>query len=264
MNLLRYKQSELLQTIILVLVIPIWLGLASEWYLWYGGEGNGVWMKKLYMLLDNRSLVNIPICIILTYLAVTWVRITWEDQEIRLYRLVLIIIGLCCLYYKSEDVVYAMVIWRIDYKLFLGVLLSFMMLWQVIKICRFLIDISKSQKKENVFRVKGFSTDSIASGKIPENLKAYASEITKRLLATNIKQHSYAIGVTGEWGTGKTTFLEILQEQIKDKAEVVNFNPWMCRTPEQVTQDFFASLRHQLSFKYSILCLKVLRNMLNM
>ena len=40
---------------------------------------------------------------------------------------------------------------------------------------------------------------------------------------------------------------------MKDKAEVVWFNPWMCRTPEQVAEDFFVSLHKKLSQKYSSL-----------
>ena len=72
-------------------------------------------------------------------------------------------------------------------------------------------------------------------------------------MATNIEEHSFAVGLTGDWGVGKTTYLELLKEEIKDKADVVEFNPWLCSTSHQVTNDFFNSLREKLSHKYSIL-----------
>ena len=59
--------------------------------------------------------------------------------------------------------------------------------------------------------------------------------------------------MTGEWGVGKTAFLDEMKKVIGDRADIVEFNPWMCGSPEQVTSDFFASLRHQLSEKHSTL-----------
>ena len=98
----------------------------------------------------------------------------------------------------------------------------------------------------------GFSNDDFDDSQISDNLKKYASHILDKLIATNTRKHSYALGVTGSWGSGKTTFLEVLKSQVRGRAEIVIFNPWMCRTPEQVTLDFFASLRHQLSPSYRI------------
>ena len=39
----------------------------------------------------------------------------------------------------------------------------------------------------------------------------------------------------------------------EDFAEIVEFNPWLCNSPEQVTQDFFATLINELSPKHSTL-----------
>ena len=93
----------------------------------------------------------------------------------------------------------------------------------------------------------GFTDDKTNDESIPTSLKKYASVIVERLLMTNIEEQSYALGVTGEWGVGKTAFLDEMKKVIGDRADIVEFNPWMCGSPEQVTSDFFASLRHQLS-----------------
>ena len=46
-----------------------------------------------------------------------------------------------------------------------------------------------------------------------------------------------------------------MKKEIKkeDFAEIVEFNPWLCNSPEQVTQDFFATLINELSPKHSTL-----------
>ncbi|MDO4691635.1 MAG: P-loop NTPase fold protein, partial [Porphyromonadaceae bacterium] len=111
----------------------------------------------------------------------------------------------------------------------------------------------KSKNHERGENVTGFSNDNIDNNGISGNLKNYASLLVDKLIATDIQKHSYALGIVGEWGVGKTTFLEELKTHARNKAEIVNFNPWMCRTPEQVILDFFASLKYQLSPKYSSL-----------
>lgn len=58
------------------------------------------------------------------------------------------------------------------------------------------------------------------------------------------------IGIQAQWGSGKTSFLNLMQYAVdKDeksnyynKAIIVKFNPWFSRTSEQITQDFLTTL----------------------
>lgn len=260
MKFLGYKNMDLKWATALILVIPIWMGLAPKWYSCYGGTENWLWMKWLYDLLDDCWLVNIPICIVLGYFVFRWCQRIWKDNDLRLYRPPLAVIGLVFLYWKSQ-VVYAKIVWELDYRMFLNGLLLIALSVMLIKDIRKTMQCYKNKKvtepEENEQKesqnTKGFSNDNVENEDIPESLISYASLIVERLADTNINKQSYAVGVIGEWGVGKTTFLKLLKKQIEGKAEVVEFNPWMCRTPEQVTQDFFASLRHQLSSKHSTL-----------
>lgn len=93
----------------------------------------------------------------------------------------------------------------------------------------------------------GFSPDYNENIEYPDSLKKYANSIVSRLLGTDLRKESFAVGITSEWGAGKTTFLRLLKNNIGNRADVVEFNPWMCRTPDQLTNDFFSSLSHQLS-----------------
>lgn len=268
-----------------ILIVLVWIGLAPEWYSWYqeswiqeplnpDNEKNKMWIQSLYELLNGRWLVNIPICITLGYFTVRWCLRIAKDNDIRLYRPILALLGFVLLFVRSQ-VDYAKVVCDLDYRMFLTLLLGLLLLTMALKIWKpnLLKDVfirieeltdriinwmsnickEKQTNEENIDEVAGFPIDSIEKTTISENLKQYASIIVDKLLATNIHEGSFAVGITGGWGVGKTKFLDTLKEQMKVHAEVVEFNPWMCRTPEQVTQDFFSSLRHQLSQKYSTL-----------
>ena len=257
------KRSRLnrdrLCAIVLFLLIPVWMGLAPEWYSWLAMEDNGLWLKWLYNLLDGRCLVNIPVSVTIIYLAYCWINRIWIDNDCRPYRFSLVGGLLFCLNWKS-DVAYADIIGGFDYRMLLSCILAMALIILIIKAFKSKAvthdGASQNEEGENATVDKdfqGFSHDNPANQSVPDSLKKYASIIARRLLSTKANNQSYAIGITGEWGVGKTTFLNLLKKEIIEKAEIVEFNPWMCRSPEQVTNDFFASLRHQLSPKYSTL-----------
>lgn len=249
--------TEYLWSIALALLIPIWLGIAPAWYGWYAEPENGLWMKAVYRLLDGNVLVNAPICLIIAFVAYRWGKRIWEDWDIRWYRPVLAIISLMVLYYGS-NVEYARVVSCVSYRMLFTIFLSGILLVMLVKGIRRIWrknqkESSEGYEGQSVEKPLGFTDDKTDEDNIPESLKKYAGEIVERLLVTDIKDQSYALGVTGEWGVGKTTFLRELKKKIGDRADIVEFNPWMCGSPEQVTSDFFASLRHQLLGKYSTL-----------
>lgn len=251
------NRSEILWCISLVMLVPIWLGLAPVWYDWYSKKENSIWLKRLYELLDGCSLINIPICIVLLYVITRWSYKIWKDQDFRLFRPILAVLGIVILFCKSQ-VTYAKIVGNFDYRCFLTFLFAVPLIIVGIRLFCLLIGWIKRiciktdfQTEETDCHCKGFSDDNTPIDDIPEALKNYAKEIAERLLETDISNHSFALGVIGEWGVGKTTFLGELKKKIEGRADIVEFNPWMCSSPEQVTNDFFATLRHQLSRQYS-------------
>lgn len=253
----HYEKKDTLWSVGLLLLIPIWIGIVPAWYEWYADPGNGLWMKAIYGLLDSNVFVNLPLCVVLTFVAYRQaIRIIY-DYNIRIYRAIFAILGLVVLYYGCE-VEYAKVISSITYRTVFAFLLTALLCVMLVKFIYWFWHDAKNkctekETKKTEESPRGFTDDKTCDNNIPDSLKSYAQEIVKRLLVTDIKEQSYALGITGEWGVGKTTFLGELKNQIGDQADIVEFNPWMCGSPEQVTSDFFASLRHQLSDKYSSL-----------
>lgn len=207
---------------VLLLLISTWTGLAPEWYKWYNMDENGSWMKWLYKLLDGLYSVNIPISSVLIYVALCSYKRIWKDNIIRWYRFTIVILGLFLLFHKS-DVTYANIVWNIDYRMLLSSLLIFALLIMSLNaniknsISRFIKYrnniLSKENKDKEEVKIKGFTCDNNTDITISNNTKKYISVLAEKLLATNIDEHSFAVGVTGEWGVGKTTFLDTLKEE---------------------------------------------------
>lgn len=251
------SNRDWLWAFVLILLMPIWVGLAPKWYSWFAVEKNGLWMKWLYDLLDGLAFVNIPISVGITSLTYCWNARIWKDNDCRPYRFVLPLIVLMLLYWDN-NVIYANIIYGFDYRILLSCFSIMTLLVLTFKLLKVVIHKSSSKNEvdgsvKNRRKSQGFSHDRPKEQNIPDSLRKYASIIAGRLMATEISNQSYAIGITGEWGVGKTTFLNLLKNELAKEAEIVEFNPWMCRSPEQLTNDFFASLRHQLSPKYSTL-----------
>lgn len=147
--------------------------------------------------------------------------------------------------------------WIQPFRLMIGILLLWFLNHIVFyrdQIIKWLNKILKKEPVDTQNDLPGFSLDydeNIEQNQ-PNHLQKYADFIKKRLMSTTMGE-SFAVGITGEWGAGKTSFLHLLKNKIGNKAIVVEFNPWMCHTPEQITSDFFSTLRNQLSKGHSSL-----------
>ncbi len=86
-----------------------------------------------------------------------------------------------------------------------------------------------------------------------------AKEVVDRALATDISKESFAVGITGGWGTGKTTMLGNIRKAIGDRAYIVEFNPWNSQTPSQIITDFFSEIRGMLCSDYRTLAKPIMR-----
>lgn len=69
------------------------------------------------------------------------------------------------------------------------------------------------------------------------------------------KDSSLAIGIYAKWGSGKTSFLNMLLENIKTQQAhdshivIVEFKPWLCSNPTQMVQQFFEQLSNKIEDK---------------
>jgi len=73
------------------------------------------------------------------------------------------------------------------------------------------------------------------------------------LIADYNETESMAIGISGEWGSGKTSVLNLIEKKLKttnnekQKNVVIKFNPWHFTNQDQLLEQFFKFLRDELS-----------------
>ncbi len=62
-------------------------------------------------------------------------------------------------------------------------------------------------------------------------------------------QNSFAYGINGGWGDGKTSFLNMIENELQKNSQtiVVKFNPWKSTSSKNIHNDFLVKLKESLS-----------------
>lgn len=107
-------------------------------------------------------------------------------------------------------------------------------------------DREKKKRAEAIGRIEdvGFvepQADGFVSG-----WESYVSSVASRMVKSKLKNESFALGIAGDWGSGKTTFLGLLKAELKKYTIVIDFNPWVCTSSQLVIADFFKTLNNAL------------------
>ena len=85
------------------------------------------------------------------------------------------------------------------------------------------------------------------------NRGSFADSLAQTLLQSYFSS-SFAIGLYGEWGSGKTSLLNMVFEKVeKANADtiIIKFNPWLCSDPKQLISQFFKQLVANIKVKKS-------------
>lgn len=88
---------------------------------------------------------------------------------------------------------------------------------------------------------------------------SYAASLASKI-ETSTFDKSFAIGINGYWGIGKTSFINLLRTNIKSDNKIfVEFNPWDCKTPDAIIQDFFETFQEAIRPYHSSLARQLLK-----
>jgi len=112
----------------------------------------------------------------------------------------------------------------------------------------------KKQESEPISQeIQGFVHDF----PIPKGDSKLAKTVIEKLLHTKSEKTAFSLGISGEWGTGKTSFLMLLEDELKKQSKtkqknivIIKFNPWDSTSPQAIITDFFDTFQSELG-KYS-------------
>lgn len=75
----------------------------------------------------------------------------------------------------------------------------------------------------------------------------YAEELADQIQKMYSKG-SFAIGILGEYGSGKTSFINLIKKHLdRKKVDIIEFNAWKSEKSDNIQRDFFDHLSNELS-----------------
>lgn len=110
-----------------------------------------------------------------------------------------------------------------------------------------LLKISKKDKGKEVY--EGFYSDNPIGkdGRDLLNRGEYAKGIAHKISNTTTNGQSFAIGIVGEWGSGKTSVFDLIKNNLNQENIIkINFNPWLNHGAQSITKDFFKIMSSEL------------------
>lgn len=94
----------------------------------------------------------------------------------------------------------------------------------------------------------GFAEDMCINTEAGDTFKrrTLARKLAKTISIT-INKQSFAIGILGEYGSGKTSFIQLIRLYLDDKTTtVIDFNPWSSENTPNIHKDFFDLLARKM------------------
>lgn len=103
---------------------------------------------------------------------------------------------------------------------------------------------------------KGLSNDTPINNR-DNDMYSYsrlAERIADCICSANAEDSSFTIGISGSWGSGKTSLINLVESELSDRKshnlnvpEVLRFNPWRFNSQEQLLTEFFSALSSKLT-----------------
>lgn len=78
---------------------------------------------------------------------------------------------------------------------------------------------------------------------------AYAAKVAHLINDTASNRRSTVYGLTGEWGSGKTSLVNLIRaelSQLPSNWEVVDYNPWVASDPQTLIEEFYRAIVESL------------------
>lgn len=115
-----------------------------------------------------------------------------------------------------------------------------------VKDLRFKIEKPEDKTNTSVW-VEDLPVDNVAQDTFQR--RHYAKALAENIQKMNSKR-SFAIGILGEYGSGKTSFVNLIKKQLAGaQVDIVEFNAWKSDKAENIQMDFFDHLASELSGK---------------
>ena len=205
----------------------------------------------IYHLVEENFWINV-FC---SFMVIIWfgnkIYDTYKDQDKSINRRIVYGILAYYLYFHTKEWNKAeSIIRHVDYIELIGLGLLLLI---IVYLGHLLTHLYSKRKKSTTQKELGFIIKTPKDKMFYLGWENYLESLCERITNTDLSEESFAVGVTGEWGSGKTTFIDSVKSELKNsnKFYVIEFNPWNSQNPDQIISDFFNTLIDNLKQYYS-------------
>lgn len=78
------------------------------------------------------------------------------------------------------------------------------------------------------------------------NFVSFASKVAQGILNYS-QEETFIVAIEGAWGSGKTSLMNLIENDIEKKIEILHFNPWLITDMNQLIKVFFDELIKTIS-----------------
>ena len=210
-------------------------------------------LKSTHIFLNNYCKINFLLTCSIFICSYFWLDYIWYDRYLSLKRIGGSICSVSILNFISVSQVVESWI-GFDY----FELISIIIIMGILIDCAKLWHSCWSQKPKDRRKVH-FVTDTPAANMDIKVKKAYAGSIVDWLLNSDLSEGAFAVGITGDWGSGKSSFLEDIEAAFGENSHHMKFEPWNCQGTDQIINEFFEQLRKTIKPSCSLLQKPILR-----
>ena len=111
-------------------------------------------------------------------------------------------------------------------------------------VCQFI-----KRKPSEVIEEEGFECDEPIETSEADRLgrSEFARTLARRLLKTSSSHQSFAVGILSPWGYGKTSFLNLVKDELKRYGTIcIDFSPWTYGKENNLIREFFTEVGKHL------------------
>lgn len=111
-------------------------------------------------------------------------------------------------------------------------------------VCQFI-----KRKPLEVIEEEGFECDEPIETSEADRLgrSEFAHTLARRLLKTSSSHQSFAVGILSPWGYGKTSFLNLIKDELKRYGTIcIDFSPWTYGKENNLIREFFTEVGKHL------------------
>lgn len=231
----------------------------------------------VFSIMRFNIITKILFCIIISIFLFSFFRFKWYKGNEKAYWFSFVII-LMYGYYCWYEKLYAPIL----FFCFVGytdVLIGILMFALICKVIFILPELKSTTKKvlhkiKSIFEEKKLNESkplhSIFLTDTPivlpkEDILDYDNDVKQLVEQLKIisSEYSYSVGITSSWGTGKSSYLNMLKHYLRINNDfiIIDFNPRHSYTPQDIQKDFFSVLQSKLK-KYDYRFTYIFKNYL--